>query len=374
MNPIDRRDFLKSAGFASLAMQEAKTAGRGERPGESKPAAKWRGVNLGGWLVLEKWITPTLYAGVQAEDEYTLCEQLGKTKASARLKQHRESWITVDDFQWIAARGLNALRIPVGYAIAEENPPFVSAWESLDWAFRTAKAHGLGVLLDLHGVPGSQNGWDHSGRQGQRLWHTSKDNIDHSLRIIGDLAERCKAYDNLLGVELVNEPAPEVPLGIIRMFYRDGYARVRQHVGKDRCAVVIHDAFRPLQWVNFMQEPEYSNVILDTHPYQCFTEEDRKRDLHAHVDFAVNARRKLLEGIERQLPCLVGEWSCALPPQSLAARTGFDLDVGMRAYGAAQLINYDATRGWFFWTYKTEEGGAWSLRDCIRRGWLPDHY
>ena len=52
----------------------------------SKPATKWRGVNLGGWLALEKWITPSLYAGVQAEDEYTLCQTLGKAKAAERLK------------------------------------------------------------------------------------------------------------------------------------------------------------------------------------------------------------------------------------------------------------------------------------------------
>jgi len=28
-----------------------------------------RGVNLGGWLVLEKWITPALFAGTSAEDK-----------------------------------------------------------------------------------------------------------------------------------------------------------------------------------------------------------------------------------------------------------------------------------------------------------------
>ena len=65
--------------------------------------------------------------------------------------------------------------------------------------------------------------------------------------------------------------------------------------------------------------------------------------------------------METQLPCLVGEWSCALPPESLGGRTGLALDAAMRAYGDAQLINFDATRGWFFWTLKTEEGGALEL-------------
>jgi glucan 1,3-beta-glucosidase len=78
--------------------------------------------------------------------------------------------------------------------------------------------------------------------------------------------------------------------------------------------------------------------------------------------------------VKQQFPCIVGDWSCALPPESLGGRKGFELDVAMWAYGAAQLINFDATAGWFFWTYKTEEGGGWSFRDCVRRGWLPERF
>ena len=106
--------------------------------------------------------------------------------------------VKADDFKWLAAHGINAVRFPVGYGVAEENPPFITATETLEWAFRTAGSNGIGVLLDLHGVPGSQNAWDHSGRQGTLGWHTSKENIDHSLRIIADLAVRCKGYPNLI--------------------------------------------------------------------------------------------------------------------------------------------------------------------------------
>jgi glucan 1,3-beta-glucosidase len=371
---MDRRDLLKIAaifgGTAPWGVEHAAAWASAPKKG----GGKWRGVNLGGWLVLEKWITPSLYEGTRAEDEYTLCQVLGKAKASERLKRHREAWITADDFQWLAAHGIHAVRLPVGYGVTEENAPFITAQETLDWAFQTANAHGIGVMLDLHGVPGSQNGWDHSGRQGTLRWHTSKANIDHSLRIIGELAARCKGFDNLIGVELVNEPRWDVPMEIIKRFYQDAYHRVREHIDKDRAAVVIHDAFRPRDWANFMHEPEYGNVILDTHPYQCFTDDDRKRDLHGQIEVALNGRKKLLDEMRRQLPCLVGEWSCALPPESLRGRTGFELDIAMRAYGDAQLVNYDSTRGWFFWTYKTEGGGAWSFRDCVKRGWLPERY
>jgi glucan 1,3-beta-glucosidase len=373
MKPIERREFMKSVMIAGVAMHQSQGA-NADVPPVKKETGKWRGINLGGWLALEKWITPTIYAGLHAEDEYSLCAELGKTKAAAHLKKHRESWITAEDFKWMAARGLNAVRLPVNFGVAEENPPFVTAMETVDWAFRTASANGIAVLLDLHGVPGSQNGFDHSGRQGQLGWHTSKENIEHSLRILADLAARVKVYDNLIGIELVNEPRWDVPLDILKRFYIDAYHRVREQIGKEKAAVVMHDGFRQLEWADFMRESDYANVILDTHPYQCFTDEDRKRDLHQQIEFALLERKKQLDAMQRQFPCIVGEWSCALPPESLAGRTGFALDAAMRAYASAQLINFDATRGWFFWTYKTQEGGAWSFRDCLQRGWMPDKY
>ena len=368
----DRRDFLKSAAAAGAAVLLGTEAIGADQAQPEKIPAKFHGVNLGGWLVLEKWITPSVYAGTDAPDEYTLCETLGKAEASARLMRHRQTWITADDFAWLADRGINAVRLPVGYGVLEENSPFITAADTLDWAFRTAKAHGLRVLLDLHGVPGSQNGWDHSGRQGALGWHTSKTNIDHSLAIVEELAAYCKWYDNLLGFELLNEPRREVPLEIIKSYYQDAYQRVRKHIPPERTSVVIHDAFRPLQWAHFMQPPRYANVVLDTHLYQCFTEEDRRRDMRGQIELAGDGRRKRLAEMQQQLPCIVAEWSCALPPQSAQGLTGAALDTQMRAFGDAQLSSYDTTRGWFFWTCKTERSPGWSYRECVKRGWLPE--
>jgi glucan 1,3-beta-glucosidase len=373
MNPLNRRDFLKAAGLAGTAvlLEGNQMLASGQT---SSPPRKMHGVNLGGWLVLERWITPSLFAGEQAGDEYTLCQALGKEKATQRLEQHRQKWITADDFKWLAAHGINAIRLPVGYWVAEENPPFITGLETMNWAFGTAKAHGLSVLLDLHGVPGSQNGWDHSGRQGALGWHTSKENIAHSLRIIEDLADYCKNYDNLLGIELVNEPSKDVPLDILKSYYQDGYQRIRKHLGQERAAVIIHDGFRPFEWGHFMPEPDYNNIILDTHLYQCFSDQDRQRDIDAQIEIAAVERKQQLNKMQKQLPCIVGEWSLGLPPKSLDGQDALGRDASMRAFGSAQLVSYERTRGWFFWTYRTEEGGGWSFRDCVNRGWLPENF
>jgi glucan 1,3-beta-glucosidase len=374
---VDRRTLLKASAAAVgvlIGGGEMAAQAQPDTQPATKPKEKLRGVNLGSWLVLEKWMNPAPYAGAKAEDEYSLSLELGKERAAAVLKQHRETWITAEDFQWIAARGLNMVRIPVGYWVLEENPPFISGAETLDWAFRTAKANGIGVLLDLHGAPGSQNGWDHSGRAGSLGWHASKENIDHSLRVVEDLAAHCKQFDNLIGFELLNEPRWDVPLDILKTYYQEAYRRVRKHLSSERTAVVIHDGFRQNDWANFMQEPDYANVILDTHMYQCYTDEDRKRDIYAQVEVAGLERKRQLDRMQGQLPCMVGEWSCALDPQSLRGLSGFSLDAGIRAYGSAQLISYETTKGWCFWTYKTEGGGGWSFRDCVKNGWLPDRY
>ena len=111
-------------------------------------------MNLGGWFVLEPWITPSVFADNEAVDEYTLTKILGKTAAKAKLSQHWNSWITQDDFRQIAAAGLNHVRIPLGYwsVIARDGDPYVQgASEVLRRALDWAQAAGLKVMIDLHG-------------------------------------------------------------------------------------------------------------------------------------------------------------------------------------------------------------------------------
>ena len=59
---------------------------------------KVKGVNLGNWLVLEKWMNPALFEGTTAEDEYWLPRQLSKEVYEARIKIHRSEYITERDF------------------------------------------------------------------------------------------------------------------------------------------------------------------------------------------------------------------------------------------------------------------------------------
>jgi glucan 1,3-beta-glucosidase len=118
---------------------------------------KVRGVNLGGWFVLEPWITPTLFVNSGSDavvDEYTYTQHLGKGEAFNRLNNHWNTWIVEDDFQQIAAAGLNHVRIPIGYwAIAPlAGDPYVQGQLTyMDKAVQWARNHGIKIMIDLHG-------------------------------------------------------------------------------------------------------------------------------------------------------------------------------------------------------------------------------
>lgn len=117
---------------------------------------KVRGVNLGGWLVLEPWITPSIFEATPDHviDEYTYGKQYGQNEGYKRLSGHWGSWIQESDIRAIAAAGMNFVRIPVGYwSVPGSDPgPYVTgAYDYLKAACDWAGGAGIHVMIDLHG-------------------------------------------------------------------------------------------------------------------------------------------------------------------------------------------------------------------------------
>ena len=115
------------------------------------------GTNLGNWLVLEKWMSPELFEGTGTEDETWLARKLPADEFAAKLKQHRDTYVTEQDFQFIAESGLDTVRLPVTYGVFGDRPPLTGAIEYVDKAMDWAEKYGLKVLLDLQPL-------DHDGR------------------------------------------------------------------------------------------------------------------------------------------------------------------------------------------------------------------
>jgi glucan 1,3-beta-glucosidase len=112
-------------------------------------------------------------------------------------------------------------------------------------------------------------------------------------------------------------------------------------------------------------------VLIDTHLYQMFNDADRDRTAQEQVVVALN-RKGLLDQMQREeLPTFVGEWSLALPNHSLRSLSSFQGDLVNGAYADAQLLSFEGTSGWFFWSYKLESNSEWNFRYCVERGWLP---
>ena len=119
----------------------------------------FHGVNLAGWLTLEPWVTPELFADSGALDEPTLIASLGRDRYRQLVERHRADFMSQTDFTQIASRGFNAVRLPVPwYAFGTQGPepgPYVGCVSHVDDAFDWAEEVGLGVLLVLAVSPGS---------------------------------------------------------------------------------------------------------------------------------------------------------------------------------------------------------------------------
>lgn len=363
-------------------------------------AMKLRGVNLGSWLVLEKWMVPSLFEGMQATDETTWCAELGDVAAD-KLRVHWNTFITRDDFAWLAGIGINAVRIPIGHWIfggdypyhrsygANKHPFVTGGIDVLDRAMAWAQEFNLRVVLDLHAAPGCQNGFDNGGIKDVCEWHTQPEYFEHSLLVLERLAERYHDHPNLHAIEVLNEPRWDVPTDYLKTYYRAAYRRIRQHCRADDTAVVFHDGFRSFrEFTEFLHDPEFDNIAFDIHRYQCFERGDIDMDIHGHMQKAAidwkNEANAIIE--ELAIPTYCGEWSLGLDLKvvslwaqgpfnhALERMDRFQENTAYRGYAAAQLLTFEKYRGWFFWNYKTETTPAWCFRECVERGWFPNRF
>jgi aryl-phospho-beta-D-glucosidase BglC (GH1 family) len=111
------------------------------------------------------------------------------------------------------------VRLPIGYwdlpgdEFTEGTPfeavshVYSAAWTSIRDLILRLRAHGVGVLIDFHAVPGGANANDHSGtNSGVADFLTSPFNRKLATRCVEFVARESAAGLQLVGVSLVNEP------------------------------------------------------------------------------------------------------------------------------------------------------------------------
>jgi glucan 1,3-beta-glucosidase len=133
------------------------------------------------------------------------------------------------------------------------------AWPYILQAIYWARNHSIHVIIDLHGAPGSQNGYDNSGqRMPDPLWATNPANVSRTLDVIKYLATNLGDIVDV--IELLNEPAGFEGndfADVIRQYWNDGYQTVRNTAGGG-VKVMIGNAFLNFSVGFFIQCGNYS--------------------------------------------------------------------------------------------------------------------
>ena len=350
---------------------------------------------------MSSFITPSIFWEHSTDewiisDEWNLCQKLGKDECFSVLKSHWESFVSIDDFKKIKDAGLNIVRIPVGFwsYLDVEGPYVAGAAPYLDKAIDWARETGLKVAIDLHGAPGSQNGFDHSGHRLKQPGWGQDDSIIRThevLKILEGKYADPSMQDVVVAIEILNEPnLVKLDWDMVKQFYRDGYYNLRLI---SDTPMMIHDGFEQPSWLNNFLTPSDNNaqnVIVDHHEYQIFNAYQVAWSPTQHLDSVCKAVDYWADSDKWMV---VGEWSgamtdCAPHLNGFKAGSRYEGTFGdswyigscwgksgevkywsqewkdeVRRYIEAQLDAFEAkTKGWMFWNFKTEgSAGEWDL-------------
>ncbi|KAJ1412851.1 Glycoside hydrolase, family 5 [Sesbania bispinosa] len=297
--------------------------------------------------------------------EYQITNGYGPERAPKIMRDHWNTYITEEDFRYMSVNGLNAVRIPVGWWIAQDPTPprpYVGgSLEVLDNAFTWAQKYGMKVIVDLHALPGSQNGQPHSAsRDGYREWGDSY--IPDTVKTIDFLAERYANKESLIAIELMNEPQG-VDLQSLKKYYQAGYDAVRRHTSS---AYVIMS--NPLDRESKVLLPfagGFSGVVIDVHYYNLFADKFSNMNVQQNIDFVKNHRASLLNALTTSNGPLifVGEWSGDWKVQNASKKD-------YQKFVQVQVEVYSrATFGWSYWSYKCDSN-YWSLKWMIDNNYV----
>ncbi|ORY26176.1 glycoside hydrolase superfamily [Naematelia encephala] len=386
---------------------------------------KIHGVNLGGWLVTEPFICSSLYetysngtAGTTV-DEYTLSINLGDN-LTAVMTEHYDTFITERDFAEIASAGLNWVRIPVPFWAIEtwDGEPYLEgvAWQYILKAIQWARKYGIRINLDFHALPGSQNGWNHSGHVGSINWlngvmglANAQRGLDY-IRTLAQFISQPEYSPIIQNFGFINEPnAGQVSQHIVGTFYNEAYTIIRDITGigeGNGPYLSVHDGFLGIQkWYGFLTGAD--RLALDQHPYMIFGDQPTgtlTSISHTPCSWwaASTNTTSATYGVNN-----AGEWSAATNDCGLwvnAVGAGSRYDGTYEGYtgptpGSCDYWNdytqwnqstindlnhfvkasMDALQNYFFWTWKignstgsiTEVNPFWHYRLGLAHGWIP---
>ncbi|XP_059306522.1 glucan 1,3-beta-glucosidase-like [Lycium ferocissimum] len=317
--------------------------------------------------VFDMTVVSLLPGEKQLQGEYQLTNGYGPENAPQVMQNHWKTYIKEDYFEFMSQNGINAVRIPVGWwIIYDQTPPkpFVGgSLQVLDNAFNWVEKHNIKVIIDLHAVPGSQNGHEHSGtRDGSAEWGDSY--IEETVEAIDFLTKRYANKPGLVAMQLMNEPqAQHVPLNTLIKYYQAGYYKVRKYTST-AYAILSNRLGNAVNTELLLFARGLSRSVIDVHYYNLFSDEFEQFNVQQNIDYIKNQRASTLEEITQSNGpvTFVGEWVNEFANREPKSKQDY------QKFGKAQLDMYgNATFGWAYWSYKCIHD-HWSLKYMIDKG------
>ncbi|GAM90276.1 hypothetical protein ANO11243_083180 [Dothideomycetidae sp. 11243] len=345
------------------------------------------GTNLGSVFCLESWLTGSMFpkgAGPSELDAATASvQEHGIEDARKKFEHHWHDYVTDADLDWLSKEAkCNSVRLPVGYWTLGpsfcRNTPFEhvagvyeNAWTAVMHLIARCRARHIGVLVDLHGVPGGINGSAHSGTSSGRaeLW-SNPAHQDQVIACLEIIAHALRDQENIIGMEVCNEAdwAPS-----LWAWYDRAIAAV--HKIDPELPIYLSDGWRLPDALNETAQrnspaTNLNPLIVDTHLYYCFSPSDTAKppsDLIAAAGSALSSVPKQAGDVLSRgaTAVAVGEYSSVLSEPSwshVPASARPDL---IRTFTQTQCAtNHSRAAGAFFWTARMDwmPGGEWGFR------------
>ncbi|KAK4541399.1 hypothetical protein LTR36_008000 [Oleoguttula mirabilis] len=353
------------------------------------------GTNIGSLFILEKWLTGHMFPeGAQGSSELAAAEawvkKEGVDRARERFEKHWREYVSDGDLDWLRdVAKCTTIRLPIGYFTL--GPPYCdgtpfkhvagvyqNAWPAVKQLVQRCQQRGIGVLIDMHGLPGGANPQDHSGTNSGKaeLWgHRS--NRDLATRSLCFIAQQTRNMENVAGIQIINEAEWDA-----KGMY-DWYDEVIGQLSSidPTMPVYISDAWnldKAAKWSqgkNSLLAGQSSPVVIDTHLYWCFSNEDKKKSPQI-IATEVQHKLSALDGKDGSVvdhgaaQAVVGEYSCVLGEDTWARGQGAPKDQLIQQFGNAESTRFQQRAGGsFFWTYKMDwmPGGEWGFKNMTEK-------
>jgi hypothetical protein len=354
------------------------------------------GVNVGAWFVGERWISDELYdacpgAGPGQRSELASVsahvKRYGFEATRLRWEQHWDTFMDAPkEILEMKAAGINAVRLPIGWfslsriellrstSFERYGAVYANCWSRILTFIQQCSDQGVGVLVDMHCLPGGANADAHSGTDSSEAGlYTDVNARRQALESIKFVIRELGTRSNVIGIEVANEPTWG-QADFLKPFYLEclSYAKNLGH----SIPLYIGDCWSPLEWATWAgQLSSDLFCVVDHHYYYCF-DDKRKRRSPEQIIQGIQTSTELEKcSAAAHGQVVVGEFSLTLDESSLKMVSKDKRPYWTRAFGNAQLQQFlSHSAGAFFWTWKFQVrngSNTWDLRDMIQNGSLP---